>query len=198
MYLQGCGVEVVSKPGWLLLVTVRCNFIWGTSKVVWIVAKSTGLGLLKISTFTSLSHLPTARSCICIVRPSIRDKINNFPLWNQITTHQFIIYYTTLRNKLHINAVRTNCLWYIPPPRPCLSLVRLDLHRTIVCALVLCWSVLQIWTGFDLIGYDWLYSWIHGGYVATTGEVYFSCYTFSRTRVFPHVLVILGATFIPG
>ena len=28
--------------------------------------------------------------------------------------------------------------------------------------------------GFDLTGYDWLYSWFHGGCLATTGEVYSS------------------------
>ena len=41
------------------------------------------------------------------------------------------------------------------------------------------------YTGFDLIGYDWLYSWFHGGCVVTAVEVYSSPGAYYRNCFFP-------------
>ena len=57
-------------------------------------------------------------------------------------------------------------------------------HRNTPCSHIFVWSspllmcITYMYTGFDLTGHDWLYSWFHGGYVATAGEVYSSCALF--------------------
>ena len=50
-------------------------------------------------------------------------------------------------------------------------LIRLP-RSQVLCDVVLC--VCVTYTGFDLTGYDWLYSWFHDGCVTTAGEVYSS------------------------
>ena len=53
--------------------------------------------------------------------------------------------------------------------------------------LVLCLCVSYI--GIDLTGYDWLYSWSHGGCVSKADEVYLSCATI-HTLGFSEVPVV--------
>ena len=48
------------------------------------------------------------------------------------------------------------------------------------------------YTGFDLTGYDWLYSWLHNGCLATSGEIYSSGHLCTQLG-FPEIPV----TFIP-
>ena len=49
----------------------------------------------------------------------------------------------------------------------------------------------------NIAGYDLLYSWFHGGCMATAGDVY-SSRAHIHTWLFPIVCVVLSVTFIPG